>query len=187
MKYKMNKDKKNLLILAMLVAVALLATFWSISGPLGSSPERQGWGRWYLNDEQRREIEQLMEAMRANGTSWQTIQNAVRAKLNEWGTNPPPPGDIELFYTIKTVVSTVNVALVIILLLTYIDVYRKTKSDFTVGLIIFSIVLLLYTLASNPIMPLAFGFRAFGLGPFAMLPDLFTFIALSVLLYLSLK
>jgi hypothetical protein len=33
----------------------------------------------------------------------------------------------------------------------------------------------------------AFGFRAFGLGPFAMLPDLFTFGALVVLLYLSIK
>jgi hypothetical protein len=33
----------------------------------------------------------------------------------------------------------------------------------------------------------AFGFRLFGLGPFAMLPDLFTFAALAVLLYLSVK
>jgi len=33
----------------------------------------------------------------------------------------------------------------------------------------------------------AFGFRPFGLGPFALLPDLFTFGALAVLLYLSIK
>jgi hypothetical protein len=33
----------------------------------------------------------------------------------------------------------------------------------------------------------AFGFRPFGLGPFAMLPDLFTLGALAVLLYLSVK
>jgi hypothetical protein len=32
-----------------------------------------------------------------------------------------------------------------------------------------------------------FGFRPFGLGPFAMLPDIFTCIALSVLLYLTIK
>jgi hypothetical protein len=42
-------------------------------------------------------------------------------------------------------------------------------------------------LVSNPFMMWAFGFRAFGLGPFAMLPDLFTLAALSVLLYLSVK
>jgi len=187
MKYKMNRDKRILLILATLVVVALLATFWAVVGPLGAPPERQGWERWNLVDERRREIWQLMEDMRKNGTSWQDIQDAVRAKLEEWGVNPPTPGDIELFYTAKTVVSTINVALVVILLLMYIDIYQKTKSDFTVGLIIFSIILLLYTLASNPIMHWAFGFRAFGLGPFAMLPDIFTCIALSVLLYLSVK
>ncbi|MBM4401224.1 MAG: hypothetical protein FJ045_04655 [Crenarchaeota archaeon] len=130
---------------------------------------------------------QLMEDMRKNGTTWEEIQAAVRAKLNVWGTPPPPPGDIELFYTIKTVVSTVNITLAIILLLTYVELYRKTKSEFTVGLMIFSVLLLFYTFTSNPTMQWAFGFHAFGLGPFAMLPDLFAFIALSVLLYLSLK
>jgi hypothetical protein len=33
----------------------------------------------------------------------------------------------------------------------------------------------------------AFGFRAFGLGPFAMLPDLFTCIALAILLYFTVQ
>ena len=187
MKHKMNRDKRILLILTALVVVALLATLWTIIGPIGSSLERLGRERWNLTTERRKEIEQLMEDMRKNGTRWEAIQAAVRAKLKEWGTNPPPPGDIELFYTAKTVVSTINVTLVMILLFTYIEIYRKTKSDFTVGLIIFSMILLFYTLTSNPIMQWAFGFRAFGLGPFAMLPDLFACIALSVLLYLSLK
>jgi len=96
-------------------------------------------------------------------------------------------GDIELYYTIKTVVSTINVTLLIFLLLTYINIYRKTRSEFTVGLIIFSGVFLLNALASNPFVIWVFGFRPFGLGPFAMLPDLFTLAALSVLLYLSIK
>jgi hypothetical protein len=96
-------------------------------------------------------------------------------------------GDIELFYTIKTVVSTINVTLLIFLLLTYINIYRKTRSEFTVGLIIFSGVFLLNALASNPFVIWVFGFRPFGLGPFAMLPDLFTLAALGVLLYLSIK
>jgi len=187
MKYEMNKDKRILLVLAALVVVALLATLWSIYGALGAPLERWGRERWNLTDERRREIEQLMEDMRRNGTRWEEIQVAVRAKLREWGTNPPPSGDIEFFYTAKTVVSTVNVALVTILFLTYIEIYQKTKSEFTVRLMIFSMILLFYTLASNPVVQWAFGFRAFGLGPFAMLPDLFTCIALSILLYLSLK
>jgi len=79
------------------------------------------------------------------------------------------------------------VTLLIFLLITYISIYKKTQSEFTVGLIIFSMVLLLYALVSNPIIQVAFGFRAVGLGPFAMLPDLLSLIALSVLLYLTIK
>jgi hypothetical protein len=95
--------------------------------------------------------------------------------------------DLELFYTIKTIVSSVNMTLLAFLLVTYIGIYRKTRSEFTVGLIVFSMVLLLYAMVSNPIVQVAFGYRAFGLGPFAMLPDLFSLIALAVLLYLTLK
>lgn len=187
MNHKMNINKRILFILATLAVVALLATFWATSGPIGSPPERQGWERWNLTDEQRQEIEQLVKDMRENGASWEEIKAAVNAKLDEWDIKQPPRGDIELYYTAKTVVSTVNMTLVIILMLTYIAIYRKTKSEFTVGLIIFSTILLLYTLASNPMMQWTFGFRAFGLGPFAMLPDLFTCVALAVLLYLTVK
>jgi hypothetical protein len=96
-------------------------------------------------------------------------------------------GDIELFYTIQTIVSTINVTLSTFLLLIYISIYRKTRSEFTIGLTIFSGVFLMNALALNPFVQWAFGFRAFGLGPFAMLPDLFTLAALAVLLYLSIE
>jgi len=97
------------------------------------------------------------------------------------------PEDIEFFYTAQTVISTVNVTLSIFLLLTYVSIYRKTRSEFTIGLIIFSMVFLLNALASNPLVIRAFGFWPRGLGPFAMLPDLFALGALAVLLYLSVK
>ena len=97
------------------------------------------------------------------------------------------PGDIEFFYIAQTVVSTINVTLLVFLLLAYISIYRKTQSEFTIGLIIFSMVLLFYALASNPLVIWAFGFRAFGLGPFALLPDLFTCMALIILLYFTIK
>jgi hypothetical protein len=192
MKHKMNQDKRILIILITLVVVVLLTTIWAIIGPLasplpGSPIERQGWERWSLTDEQRNELELMIEHMIENGTSMQGITKAVDAKIREWNIKPPPSGDIELFYTIHTVISTVNVALVMILLLTYVGIYQRTKSNFTVGLIIFSLILLFYTLSSNPITQWLFGFSAFGLGPFAMLPDLFACVALSILLYLSVK
>ena len=103
----------------------------------------------------------------------------------------PPPGpilgDFEFFYVAQTVLSTVNIALLIFLLTMYIDIYKKTRSQFTIGLIIFSLVFLLNALTANPLFIWVFGFQAFGLGPFALLPDLFEFIALTVLLYLSAK
>jgi hypothetical protein len=48
-------------------------------------------------------------------------------------------------------------------------------------------ILLLYALVSNPLMQKIFGFQGIDLEPFAMLPDLFTFLALAVLLYLTMK
>lgn len=107
----------------------------------------------------------------------------------------PPPylgstsfrGDLEVFYIAKTVISSMNLTMVTILLGTYVSLYRKTKSEFVIGLIVFTLVLLFYTVVSNPIVIYLAGFRAFGLGPFAMLPDLFTLIALGILLYLTLK
>jgi len=111
--------------------------------------------------------------------------------LSPWERHLPPqesiPGDIEFFYTAKTVVSTVNVTLLVILLITYFDIYRKTRSEFTIGLMIISAAFLLNALASNPLVTWGFGFRAFGLGPFALLPDLCTLGALTVLLYLSIR
>ena len=100
---------------------------------------------------------------------------------------PPAPGDIELYYTVKVILTTINAALLIFLLAAYLDVYQKIRSPFTIGLMVFSLVLLLYALSSNPLLQRVFGFHAFGLGPFAMLPDLFTFVALAVLLYLTFK
>lgn len=104
----------------------------------------------------------------------------------------PPPiivdiRDLELYYTAGTIMSALNLTLLVFLLTTYIGIYRKTKSQFTIGLIVFSIVFLLNVLASSPIIHYVFGFRAIGLGPFALLPDIFTFAALIVLLYLSVK
>ena len=104
---------------------------------------------------------------------------------------PPPsgfvPGDFEYFYVAFTIISTINIALLVIVLLTYISIYNKTRSPFTVGLIIFALAFLLKDIASHPFVTGLFSFRVYGLGPFAFLPGLFEFAALSVLLYLSLR
>jgi hypothetical protein len=88
---------------------------------------------------------------------------------------------------VKAVLASVNAILLTILLAIYLGIYRKTGSEFSLGLVIFSLALLLYSLTSNPIIQRVAGFRGSGLGPFTMLPDLFTCIASAILLYLSRK
>ena len=103
---------------------------------------------------------------------------------------PPPgfiPGDFEFFYGAFTIISTINIALLVILTLIYINIYVKTHSQFTIGLIIFALVFLVKDLTSSPLITSLLGFRAYGLGPFELLPGLFECFALSILLYLSIK
>jgi hypothetical protein len=115
--------------------------------------------------------------------------------LNQPRENGPPirmpsqtnPADFEFYYVAKTVVSTINIALLVVLVVTYVSIYMKTKSEFTIGLLIFAFVFLIKDLSSNPYVPGVFGFRLFGLGPFALLPDVLELIALSVLIYLSVE
>ena len=97
------------------------------------------------------------------------------------------PADFEFYYIARTVVSTINIALLVFLIAIYATIYSKTRSEFTIGLLIFALVFLMKDLAASPLVIGAFGFRPSGLGPFALLPDMFEFAALSVLLYLSVK
>ncbi len=119
-------------------------------------------------------------------------------RVESIGTSPPfpfrpmqiqviNPADIELFYIARTVFSTINIALLIALITTYASIYAKTRSQFTVGLLIFAIFFLIKDITWSPFVIGWFGFGLFGLGPFAFLPDLFEFAALSVLLYLTVK
>ena len=105
------------------------------------------------------------------------------------GNIPPerPPWDVLFPYLFiaKIVLSSANIILLTIVLVTYIGIYQKTKSQFSLGLVIFTIALLLYSFTSNPILQGFVGFRVSGLGPFTMLPDLFSCIASAILLYLS--
>ena len=103
---------------------------------------------------------------------------------------PPPhaiPGDFEYFYVVNTIISTINIVLLAILTIIYANIYIKTRSPFTVGLIILALVFLVQNVTSSPFITAPFGFRAYGLGPFAFLPGLFEFVALTVLMYLSVK
>ena len=97
------------------------------------------------------------------------------------------PADLEFYYFARTVFSTINIVLLIVLIINYASIFIKTKSEFTVGLLLFAAFFLMKDIAWSPFVVSIAGFNVFGLGPFAFLPDLFELVALSVLLYLSIK
>jgi hypothetical protein len=103
---------------------------------------------------------------------------------------PPPaynPADLEFYYVVRTVFSTINLILLIILTETYAAIYIKTRYQFTIGLLIFSLVFLIKEIAASPFVIGAFRFSISGLGPFALIEPVFETAALSVLLYLSIE
>jgi hypothetical protein len=121
---------------------------------------------------------------------WALILRQHQIPAFEQRRVPPPgplPGDFQYFYVANTIISTINIALLVLLALIYFNIYIKTRSHFTIGLIIFALVFLVQNVTSSPFIAAPFGFRAYGLGPFAFLPGMFEFFALTVLLYLSVK
>ena len=100
---------------------------------------------------------------------------------------PPDPGAVYLFVSLKTILSFVNIILVIPLIMMYLSLYRKYRSDFTLALLILMAVLLCFAITSNPLIHRLFGYREEGLGPFTIIPDIFTTIGLLALAYVSLK
>ena len=87
--------------------------------------------------------------------------------------------------------------MLLVLLVSYVEIYRKIKSNFTLGLIIFTLALLLQSLSravlllliiANPppvqVYPLIV--NLLGYNPiYVVIPDALEFVALSILLYFT--
>jgi len=118
-----------------------------------------------------------------------TFYNPSNQPFNPLRPMPPPPnsnpGDLEVYYFAESVISSLNIALLVFLLITNADMFRKTRTKFTFGLLIFSTAFLVKDLTSSPLVISVFGYHQGGLGPFALLPELFELLVLVVLLYLS--
>ena len=95
--------------------------------------------------------------------------------------------DFGPYFFVGAVFSTINTLLSLILLISYVGTYSKTKAEFNLVLIIVALTLLSYSVVANPLIRTALGYGGSGLGPFLMLPDMFIFVALVALLYLKIK
>ena len=92
---------------------------------------------------------------------------------------------LPFYFTAKAVIDTINSVLILGIVAIHINIYRRTGTQFSLGLVLFSTALLLYTVVANPLVHRLLGFRRIGFGPLFIIPDLLTLIASAVLIYLS--
>ncbi len=102
------------------------------------------------------------------------------------GQQPPPAGKEEA-KQLKTVISFINLALIIPLFVIYAGIYRKMKSTFTLGLMAVIFALGMYAVTSNPLVIGTLGGRIGDIGLFQIIPDLCTTVALLILIRISLE
>jgi len=89
---------------------------------------------------------------------------------------------------LQAIITLGNVILLLCLLVIYAKSYGQIKSKFALGLIAFVILLIVQAFTSIPFVHLLWGFRHIhALGLLTILSDWFEFVALVILLYISLK
>jgi len=87
-------------------------------------------------------------------------------------------------YTLGTIIICMNLLLLIGLLGSYVDSFRKTKSSFMLGLVLFLGVLFVQSVLSLPIFSISYGHQ---ISLINILPNIFETIALLILFYLSME
>jgi len=90
-------------------------------------------------------------------------------------------------YTLGTIFICTNIFLLLGLLGIYVDSFRKLKSSFIFGLILFIGVLLVQSIISLPILHFTVGYSSYNPSLFGILPNIFETLALVILLYLSME
>jgi len=114
-------------------------------------------------------------------TAQTQVETPWRGKGRDLGFQLETPDDVDV------ILSTVSIVLLCSLLFVYIKIYRETKANFTFGLIVVLLALLVQSIVTSPLVYGALGQESGGLGTFILLADLFKIIAFSVFLYLSLE
>lgn len=97
------------------------------------------------------------------------------------------PEIIPTLMLVKAAITLGNLILLLCLLFIYLKNYELIKSKFALGLIAFILLLMMHALTSNPFVPFIVYRRMHVMELFAIMPDIFEFVALSILLYISLK
>jgi len=90
-------------------------------------------------------------------------------------------------YMLGTIIICMNLSLLLGLLGSYASSFRKTKSSFLLGLVLFLGVLFVQSLLSLPILGILLTNSGYQSGLFSILPNMFETIALIILFHLSME
>ncbi len=94
--------------------------------------------------------------------------------------------DMPTIFTIGSVLSLLMFVLSVYLIFIYLRDYLELKSNFTFGLLLMMVALMLFSLSSMPLLTTIFG--VYGRpGLFSVIPYIFTLISLAILAWLSSK
>jgi hypothetical protein len=85
------------------------------------------------------------------------------------------------------ILSTVSIALLVALIVIYLNVYAQTGARFALGILVVMFALLMQSLFQYPLLLGLFGVYPNPFGPFLSSADLFTIAAYTIFLYLSLE
>jgi tellurite resistance protein TehA-like permease len=118
-------------------------------------------------------------------------QNPVRPpqadNIQQPARQPSQPREPEENQNLKTVISFINIGLIIPLFVIYAGIYRRMRSSFTLGLMAVIFALGMYAVTSNPLIVSILGGRTGEIGLFQIVPDLCATIALVILVRISLE
>src|SRR2546425_945678 len=101
------------------------------------------------------------------------------------GASPPP--EFETFEDFGLILSTLNVALLVALLVIYARMYSQTGANFALGLVLVLGALLAETIVGSPLLFRLFDVPPGGQTPFLLIAETFKAAALTIFLYLSLQ
>jgi tellurite resistance protein TehA-like permease len=116
-----------------------------------------------------------------------TGQNPVKPPNVQPGQQPQQPAGWEESKQLKTVISFINIGLIIPLFIIYAGIYRRMRSSFTLGLMAVIFALGMYAVTSNPLIVGLLGGRTGEIGLFQIIPDLCATAALLILIRISLE
>jgi hypothetical protein len=123
----------------------------------------------------------IHEIILSNGSSNETmIQNGSAVTFSH-------PYIVQPILYLDTLVSLCNIVFLILLLYVYWGNYRKIKSDFTLGLIMFAGLLLLQNILFSSFLLFHQAFRVAGLGLPLFIMNVTEFLALAILLIITWK